>query len=95
MFSTVAVFKMDPSRSETQQRELAERVVPLTRHQPGFVSGTWNYDEQQSRYLSHLVWATERDARGFAEFLIQNRARDTSSGVVFESITVAKVMATA
>ena len=94
MFSIFGIFKMDPSRTEQHERELAERIVPLVKHQPGFVSGTWTYDEQRSRYLSHLVWSSERDARGFAEFLLQT-ARAASNGVELESLTVAKVMASA
>jgi hypothetical protein len=93
MFALIGTFKMDTAQYDTQRRELEERIVPMVKHQPGFVSGTWSYDKKAGRSYSNIVFDTETSARKLAEFLQGQAQVQNAAGVHLESITVAEVLA--
>jgi hypothetical protein len=95
MHSIVGIFKMDPSLRARQRSELNERIVPLVKHQPGFVSATWSYDTTQNRSFAVLIFDSERAARGMAEYVKQQMAQGNDAGVELDSLTVAEVEASA
>ena len=95
MHSMVGIFKMDPSLRARQRAELNERIVPLVKHQPGFVSATWSYDTAQNRSFAVLIFDSERAARGMADYVKEQMARGNDAGVVLDSVTVAEVEACA
>lgn len=95
MHAMVGIFKMDPSLFEQQQKELNERIVPLVRHQPGFVSASWSYDRTAGRYYSYIVLESEDCAQKFTAFVRQQNAGPATGGVHLESLTVVEVVATA
>lgn len=95
MHSMVGIFRMDPAQRDKQRKELDERIVPLVKHQPGFVSASWSYDTAQSRSIAVVIFETERDARGMAEFVKQHMASGVDAGVELDSLTVAVVEARA
>lgn len=95
MHSIVGVFKMDPKHFARQRKELDERIVPLVRHQPGFVSATWSHDRDAGRSYSLVVLDSEDAARKFADFVKEQSAVPNDAGVQLESITVAEVLAEA
>jgi hypothetical protein len=84
---------MDPAHKARQQAELDERIVPLVKHQPGFVSGVWSYDVAGGRSVAVLVFETERAARGMAEFVRQQMSTPNDVGVRLDSLMVAEVTA--
>jgi hypothetical protein len=86
---------MDPSLRARQRSELNERIVPLVKHQPGFVSATWSYDTTQNRSFAVLIFDSERAARGMAEYVKQQMAQGNDAGVELDSLTVAEVEASA
>ena len=92
MHALVGVFTVEVSRLDAQRRELEERVVPLFRHQPGFVSATWSVDVAARRHFAVIVLESERLARKLAELLREEAGR---SGERLESISVAEVLAAA
>jgi hypothetical protein len=95
MHSMVGIFKMDPSLRARQRTELSERIVPLVKHQPGFVSATWSYDTVQNRSFAVVIFDSERAARGMAAYVEQQMARGNDAGVELDSLTVAEVEACA
>jgi hypothetical protein len=95
MHSMVGIFRMDPSLRARQRSELNERIVPLVKHQPGFVSATWSYDTAQNRSFAVLIFDSERAARGMAEYVKQQMTQGNDAGVELDSLTVAEVEASA
>ena len=95
MHAMVGVFKMDPRQFARQRKELEERIVPLVRHQPGFVSATWTYDRDAGRSHSLVVLDSEHAARKFADFVKEQSSVPNDAGVRLESITLAEVLAEA
>lgn len=95
MHSMVGIFKMDPSLRAKQRAELDERIVPLVKHQPGFVSATWSYDASQNRSFAVLIFDSEHAARGMADYVKQQMERGNDAGVELDSLSVAQVEASA
>jgi len=95
MHSMVGIFKMDPSLRARQRAELNERIVPLVKHQPGFVSATWSYDTAQNRSFAVLIFDSEHAARGMADYVKEQMAGGNDAGVQLDSLTVAEVEASA
>jgi hypothetical protein len=95
MHSMVGIFKMDPSLRAKQRAELDERIVPLVKHQPGFVSATWSYDASQNRSFAVLIFESEHAARGMADYVKQQMARGNDAGVELDSLSVGEVEASA
>ena len=92
MHALLATFQMDPARLAENTDELRERIIPMVKHQPGFVSGHWSYDRARSRYHSFIAFAREEDARGLHAFLATQVANQRDGGVVFESASVVEVL---
>jgi hypothetical protein len=92
MHSMVGIFKMDPAQSFRQRAELDERIVPLVKHQPGFVSATCSYDSQGDRTFAVVIFDTERAARGMADFVREHMAQGNDAGVELDSLVVAEVL---
>jgi hypothetical protein len=95
MHATVGVFKMDPGLFARQRQELDERIVPLVRHQPGFVSATWSYDRDAGRSYALVVLDSEDAARKLAAFVTERSSIPNDAGVELESIVVTEVLAEA
>ena len=95
MHSMVGIFKMDPTLRAEQRRELEERIVPLVKHQPGFVSASWSLDSAKNRAFAVLIFESERAARGMADFVQEQMATRNDAGVELDSLTVAEVLAQA
>lgn len=94
MHAVLGTFQMDMSKAAAQQRELEERIVPMVRHQPGFVAGYWSV-EPSGRSHSYIVWETEAQARALVEMVEGNVARQTDHGVALQSLSVFEVIASA
>ena len=95
MHTMVGIFKMDTARYDRQKKELEERIVPLVKHQPGFVSATWSYDRQAGRSYSVVIFDSEGAARKMAAFVGEQSKQQNDAGVQLESITVAELLAEA
>jgi hypothetical protein len=95
MHSMVGIFKMDPALRSKQRAELDERIVPLVKHQPGFVSASWSYDTERHRTFAVVIFDSERAARGMAEYVREQMARGNDAGVELDSLVVAEVLAQA
>jgi hypothetical protein len=91
MHSLVGIFRMDPALRARQRAELDERIVPLVKHQPGFVSASWSYDSEQHRGFAVLIFDSERAARGMAEYVREQMTQGNDTGVQLDSLVVAEV----
>jgi hypothetical protein len=94
MHAMVAVHTFDPARFEEQLRELHERIVPMIRHQPGFVSGYWTCDREANRYHGFIVFDSESSARKLATF-VREVAQPSTHAVDLESLSVVEILAEA
>ena len=95
MHAMLVVTKMDPTKHDAQRRELEERIVPIVKQAPGFISGTWMIDRGDGRASSMIVLDTEEGARQFAAMLQQQAASGewAAKGVSLESSLVGEVQA--
>lgn len=88
---------MDPELAEDQQRGLEERIIPLTRSQPGFVQGRWTRVADGVRHIAYVEFDSAANAAAFAAAVrdpAQARARD-AAGVNNESLDVLEVIGAA
>src|SRR6266700_6706273 len=95
MHAMIGIFKMDTKHFDRQKKELNERIVPLVKHQPGFVSATWTYDRVLGRSYSFVLFDSEDAARNMAEFVKSDPMKRGDAGVEMESIAVSEVVAEA
>jgi hypothetical protein len=93
MHAIIGIFSMDRARHAEQQVELHERIIPMVRQLPGFVSGTWSYDPETFRHYSHIVLESAEGARELAAMVEENLRTDGErAGVAVESLTVVEVL---
>lgn len=93
--AVVAVYH-HPRETWTQQKQfLHERIVPMTRARPGFVSGTWSYGAKDSRSFGYVLFDSEQNARDLEAFLRAEAERPNPFGVAPVSIDVVEVLAEA
>jgi hypothetical protein len=85
MYTTIFVHKHPGERFDEQVTELKERIVPLVKSQPGFLSGTWSFDTLAGRSYSHLVWESEESAQRFFSFLKAQATQSNPFGIVLDS----------
>ena len=95
MYTMIGIFKMDTAQYARQRQELEERIVPMVKHQPGFVSATWSYDREGGRSFSTVVFDSEAAARKMAAFVKEQNSKPNPAGVSMESITVCELVAEA
>ena len=76
---------------EAGQQMLKDEVVPRVKEAPGFVTGYWTRAEDD-KGMSMLVFESEENARGAAEFI---RSQGGSEAVTLDTIEVREVVASA
>jgi hypothetical protein len=91
----VAVYDHPRETWSQQQRFLHERIIPMVKSHPGFVSGNWSYEKNESKSYTYIVFASEADARKMETFMRDEAARPNPFGVALGSITVVDVIAEA
>ncbi|MEU6141607.1 YdhR family protein [Streptomyces sp. NPDC047081] len=95
MYAVVGVWSMDESRHEEQQRTLHEQIVPLTRKQPGFVTGYWMRDAETGKSHTAMVFDDEQSAGAFKRF-VESRSREAAmAGVTADFFALVEVVADA
>lgn len=95
MYAVVGRWQTDPSRTDDQDRELRDVVVPGVRDLPGFVAGYWTRDPESGRTHTTVVWESEAAARGFKAMLDADRQRAATSGITNDFLVVTAVLADA
>jgi hypothetical protein len=96
MYAIIGVFAMDRARHAEQRVELHERIIPMVRQLPDFVSGTWSYDPKTWRHHSHIVLATAEAAEALEAMVRQNvETQGRTAGVTLESLSVVEVLGSA
>ena len=89
------IVEVDTSGSEREEslRRLREEIVPGISQAPGFQSGTWASDPDQSKGMSMVVFDTEENARAAASRF--GVGASPQPGVTIERSEVREVVATA
>jgi len=82
-----------PRETWSQQKQfLFERIIPMCKAQPGFVSGSWCYEPKDSRTFGQIVFDTESNARSLETFMREEAKRPNTFGVTPVSIDVTEVI---
>src|SRR3954469_5280579 len=91
--ATIAVFRMDPARSEQQRVGLETVIVPGVRSAPGFVTGHWTLDRERAESTVMVLWASAAVAMEFTKTVSANSGAQAAAGVDLASIRVVEVLA--
>ena len=95
MYAVVGKWKMDPSHTADQDDVLHERIVPIVRRSPGFVSGQWTRTTDAVDAISFIVFEDRGSAEAFLEAVKSDPENRSEHGVENGFLVVAEVLATA
>lgn len=84
------VVEVSINDADDARQELSNRVIPMIRQAPGFVSGVW-YVAGEDKGRSVVVFETEEGANAAAD-MIRGNAR---AAVTMDDVSVREVVATA
>jgi hypothetical protein len=94
-YATLAAFRIDLSR-ETEQRESLNRlIVPSVTSSPGFVSGTWTLDREQSESMVLVTFDSRSNAQAFVDNVRANAPNQAMVGIELLDVRVVEVSASA
>jgi hypothetical protein len=91
-YAVVAVHSHPRESFDQQKSFLHERIIPMIKSQPGFVSGQWGYDTSERRSSSFIVFATEAEARTVAAFVKDESSKPNPFDVRPLSVSVVEVV---
>lgn len=92
---TLATFRMDLSREADQRAGLEHMIVPGVRRHPGFVSGTWTLDRDESTSFVMLTYDSLQAAEAMRQNILDNAEGQRAAGIDLVSVKVLEVSATA
>ena len=95
MFAVLGQWVMDPGRSEAQDRELTERIVPAVRETAGFVEARWTRHADRRRHVSFILFEDEPSATAFASWVREQDGPRRDAGVANDSLEIYEVVASA
>jgi hypothetical protein len=95
MYAIVGVWSTDEGRDEEQRRALEDRIVPLTRARPGFVTGYWMRDAETGKAHTAVVFADEESAEGFKRFVESRSQEAARAGMTADFCALVEVVAQA
>jgi heme-degrading monooxygenase HmoA len=95
MFAVLGQWTMDPTRSDVQERELNERIVPAVRETAGFVEARWTRHADRRRHTSFIVFEDEASATAFASWVRRQDQPRRDAGVANDSLEIYEVVASA
>jgi len=75
-----------------QEPFLQERIIPMVKGMPGFITGSWSLDRSVYHTHSYIVFATEADASRLAAFIKDEASRPNPFGVKLLSSMVTEVL---
>jgi hypothetical protein len=91
-YAIVTVHSHPRETFDQQKSFLHERIIPMIKSQPGFVTGYWGYDGAERVSNSYVVFATEADARRVAAFVKDESGKPNPFDVRPLSVTVVEVV---
>jgi hypothetical protein len=95
MYAVIGRWTVDHSRTEEQNRELHDVIVPMVRAHPGFVAGYWTRDPDSGRTHTTVVLETEASAHAFKALVEGRRQLSASAGVINDFLVITDVLAAA
>jgi hypothetical protein len=95
-FAVVGMWTMDVTKfGPEQERELHERIVPLTKSSPGFVEGRWSRDADGVHHSSFVLFDDRSAAERFADMVRGQADLRSAAGVANDSLQVQELIASA
>jgi heme-degrading monooxygenase HmoA len=95
MYAVIGKWKMDPSQTADQDSVLHERIVPMVKGSPGFVSGQWTRTTDSTDAVSFIVFEDRGSADAFLDVVKSDPENRAEHGVENGFLIVAEVLATA
>ena len=92
MFAVLGHAEIDAGRVDEAQAILEDRLLPQVKQMPGFVSGTWVRDGDNSRGRSMVLFEDEASALGAAE-QARGMAPPDGAPIKFRGFDVVEVVA--
>lgn len=93
--ATLATFRMDLAREADQRAGLEHMIVPGVRRHPGFVSGIWTLDREDSTSFVMLTYDSLDAAEAMRQNIVDNADGQRAVGIDLVSVKVLEVSATA
>lgn len=93
--ATVAIFRTDLSREADQRAGLDHIIVPGVRRHPGFDSGTWTHDRDESTSFVLLTYDSLDAAEAMRQNIVDNADAQRAVGIDLVNVKVLEVSATA
>lgn len=95
MHAVVGIWTTDETRRDEQNRTLNERIVPLVRSQPGFVSGYWMHDPETGKSHTAIIFDSHSSASRFKTLVASRTQLAAQDGVVNDILATVEVVADA
>jgi heme-degrading monooxygenase HmoA len=95
MYAVIGKWKMDPSQSADQDNVLHERIVPMVKGSPGFVSGHWTRTTDATDAISFIVFEDQSSAEAFLDVVESDPENRAEHGVENGFLIVTEVLASA
>jgi hypothetical protein len=92
MHAIIGVFEMEADKQAEQRVGLHERIIPMVKNLPGFVSGYWSHDRSGPRHYSHIVFENAEAAEQLAAIVRSDVDRQRQAGVSIVSLNVVEVL---
>lgn len=92
MHAVIVTFSLDPSRTEQQQINLHERIIPVVRQTPGFLAGYWTRDHATNAAHNVILFESEEAAHDFRKAVEQNAEMQAAVGVSFQGALITEVV---
>lgn len=89
--ATLATFSMDLTREAEQRGVLDHVIVPGVESSPGFVSGHWTLDRDNSQSFVLLTFESAEHARAMASNVEANAENQRAAGIEPLSIQILEV----
>jgi quinol monooxygenase YgiN len=94
-YATLATFRIDLAREAEQRSALEKMIVPGVRQFPGFVSGHWTLDRENSETLVLLTYASRDAAEAMSKNVLGNASNQAAAGLSLLSIRILEIIASA
>lgn len=92
MHAVIVTFSLDPTRTEQQQINLHERIIPTVRQTPGFLAGYWTRDHATNMAHNVILFESEETAHDFSKAVEQNAEMQAAAGVSFQGALITEVV---
>ena len=94
-YATLAIFRVDLNFEAVQRVGLENMIVPGVQRHPGFASGVWALDRENSTSHVMLTFETSDAADAMRKNVAENAENQLAAGIELVRIAVLKISASA